>query len=91
MNRKNEKISVEEIQSGLFHFMKANIVDKAVICDVDTSFQELKIDSLSMVEMILFLERKYSISIPETELIPENFKSVKVLAACAHRCLRNEG
>ena len=77
------------METHLLNFLKSNIVDKSVNADLDTSFQSLKIDSLSTVEMILFLERKYQITIPESELIPENFRSVKTLAACAYRCLQN--
>jgi acyl carrier protein len=89
VSNKNRNISIEEVEANLLNFLRSNIVDQSVVADVNTSFQVLKIDSLSIVEMILFLERKYQVTIPETELVPENFKSVKTLAACAHRCLEN--
>jgi acyl carrier protein len=86
-NKKN--VSIEEIENQLLHFLKSNIIDKSVEANKDISFQTLKIDSLSTVEMILFLERKYQVTIPEHELVPDNFKSVKTLATCALRCLQN--
>jgi acyl carrier protein len=86
-NKKN--VSIEEIENQLLHFLKSNIIDKSVEANKDIPFQTLKIDSLSTVEMILFLERKYQVTIPEHELVPDNFKSVKTLAACALRCLQN--
>lgn len=84
-----ENISIGEIENQLLHFLKSNIIDPSVDVSTETSFQSLKIDSLSTVEMILFLERKYQATITENELIPENFKSVKTLAACAYRCIEN--
>jgi acyl carrier protein len=89
VNNKNN-VSIVAVESQLLHFLKTNIIDKSVAADENTLFQSLKIDSLSTVEMILFLERKYQVTIPENELIPDNFKSVKTLAACAIRCLQNE-
>ena len=84
-----KNVSIQEMESQLLHFLKRNIIDIAVEANEYSSFQSLKIDSLSTVEMILFLERKYQFTIPEHELVPDNFKSVKSLAACAHRCLQN--
>jgi acyl carrier protein len=84
-----KNVSIEEMENQLLHFLKSNIVDQSINPDANTTFQSLKIDSLSTVEMILFLERKYQVTIPETELIPDNFKSVKTLVACAYQCLQN--
>jgi len=84
-----KKISVEQIVSDLCTFIQSNIVDKKNDVTPETSFSSLGIDSLSVVEMVLFMERKYNLALPEEELIPENFKTVNTLAACAHRCLSN--
>ena len=82
-------ISIEQMVSDLCAFIQNNIVDKKIEVTPESSFSSLGIDSLSVVEMVLFMERKYKLSLPEEELIPENFKSVNALAACAHRCLSN--
>jgi acyl carrier protein len=76
---------LNQIAHELCLFIKGNITDKKVELDFDTSFSSLGIDSLSIVEMVLFLERKYNMTLPEEELIPENFKSINTLAACAYR------
>jgi acyl carrier protein len=80
-------MTVEELERELCTFIRSNIVDSKMDVQPDTAFNTLKIDSLSIVEMVLFIERKFQITIPETELVPDNFKSVKTLAACAIRCL----
>ena len=89
MSKFSKSVTLEEIESNLINFLKSNIVDKAVEVELDSTFQSLKIDSLSIVEIILFLERKYQVTIPENELNPDNLKSARTLAGCAYRCVQN--
>jgi acyl carrier protein len=60
-------------------------VDASTEVKADTPFHKLGIDSMSIIELVLFIERKFKISIPETELVPSNFKSITSLAECAFR------
>jgi acyl carrier protein len=80
-----EPITTEEISRQLLQLIKNTIVDPDTEVDVDTSFNKLGIDSMAIIELVLFLERKFKITLPETELLPANFKSVATLAACALR------
>ena len=43
------------------------------------------VDSFSMVSLKRFLERKYSIQIPDADASPENFDSVNKIAALVTR------
>ena len=57
---------------------------------VDTSFQEHGlIDSLGLVELITFVEKKFGIDIKDDELIPENFDSLAKIARFVE-CKLNE-
>jgi len=78
-------IQADDISRELCTYIKGNIVDKKLTVEPDTSFSQIGIDSLSTIELVLFIERKFSIVLPEEELIPENFKSAHTLALCAHR------
>lgn len=80
-----EQLTSEEISRQLLIFIKTNVVDTQMEVNVDTPFSQLGIDSMSIIELVLFLERKFKITLPETELVPANFKSVASLAACAIR------
>jgi acyl carrier protein len=75
----------EKIALELCAFLKTNIVDKNITIDPDTSFPKLGVDSLSIIELVLFVERKFNVALPEHELIQENFKSARTLAACTLR------
>ncbi|HBB32925.1 MAG TPA: acyl carrier protein [Cyanobacteria bacterium UBA8803] len=47
----------------------------------DASFLENGIiDSMNVMELVLFLEEKWGIKIEDTEIVPENFDSVSGLA-----------
>ena len=87
MNSKS--ITIPELESSLCQYINKNIVDSKISIEPGTSFSSLRMDSLSIVELVLYLERQYDIIIPETDLVPENFKSVSTLARCAFRCLNH--
>jgi acyl carrier protein len=78
----------ETLAQELCRYIKSNIVDNSIQVQPDTSFGKLGIDSLSIIELVLFLERKFKITLPEQELIPENFISANTLAACAMRYVK---
>lgn len=81
------KTALEDVCQELCGFIGNNIVDKNVTVHPDTTFSAIGIDSLSIIELVLFIERKFNVTIPEEELIPENFKSVRTLAECTYRYL----
>jgi acyl carrier protein len=82
-----EDISVDTISQELCSYIKSMIVDKRVTVEPKTNFSQLGIDSLSLIELVLFIERKFNIALPEEDLLPENFKSAETLAKCTYRHL----
>jgi len=64
-------------------FISENLLAENVEINPDTVLSHLGIDSYSIIEILLFIERKYGVVIPEYRLTPENFKSVKSIADCA--------
>lgn len=50
--------------------------------DDDESFLEAGVvDSLGVVELVSFVEENYKISVPDDDIVPDNFDSVDNLAA----------
>ena len=45
-----------------------------------TELQDAGIDSFSIVEIILFIERKYGVAIPDDKMVPENFRTLEALS-----------
>jgi hypothetical protein len=42
---------------------------------------------MSIIELVLFIERKFNVAISEKDLSPENLKSIQTLAECTFKYL----
>lgn len=74
-------MSHSEVAQELLKFITAEIVDSSIKLTQSTDLQNVDgIDSMAMVQIILFIERKFDVSFSDEELNPEIFKSVDVLA-----------
>ena len=74
-------VSEIDIMTALKNFITTNILDASVQINEDTVLAQAGVDSFSTVEIILFIEREYHVSFPDDKLLPENFKSIRALAA----------
>lgn len=63
------------------NYIEKNILAEDVKIDAGTDLKQAGIDSFSTVEIILFIERKFGVSIPDEKLVPENFRTLNALAA----------
>ena len=43
------------------------------------------LDSTGILELIMFVEEKFAVKIPDEDMLPENFDSVKAIAAYIER------
>jgi acyl carrier protein len=77
------KVTEDQIKKDLIIFIKEEILDDSIEMDEESTLSELGIDSFSVVELVLFLERKHGVSIPEKDMLPQNFRSIQSLAQCA--------
>ena len=67
------------VENEILLFLKKNILDENVELSKTTCLRDCGIDSFSIVEIILFIERKFNFEIKEDMLIPENFYSVQTI------------
>jgi acyl carrier protein len=74
-----------KIAEHLCEFIRTSLVGDGVEVTADTSFEKLGLDSFSIIEIILFIERKYGITIPDKELNKENLFSAASLAKCVEK------
>ena len=52
----------------------------------NTSFlEEGIVDSTSVLELIIFIEENFNISVDDSEILPDNFDSISNLVAYVHR------
>ena len=80
-------MDITTIQSDIKKFIESSILDNAVKIDNQTVLQDAGMDSFSIVEIILFIERKYGVGVPNDKLLPENFASIEAIAATVQELL----
>jgi acyl carrier protein len=73
-------MDIEEVEKSLIKFLENNILGEGLTIDPESSLAEIGVDSYSIVEILLFIERKYGFVIPDDHLKPENFKNVNSIA-----------
>ncbi len=82
---KSKEFTKEYICDELMSYVKNNITDGSVLIGAQTPFNQIGLDSSSVIELVLFIERKFDVVIPEEDLIPENLKSIQALAHCTYK------
>ena len=73
-------MDINNITVEIKKYLEANILAEDVKIDAHTNLKDAGIDSFSIVEIILFIERKYGVVITDDKLLPENFKTLTALA-----------
>ena len=68
-------------------YIENNILAAGMQVDAATDLKHVGIDSFSTVEIILFIERKFGVSIPDEKLVPENFRTLKALSLVVREML----
>ena len=75
---------MEEIEKTVRAYIVDNFLfgnEEAAPASSEASFLEMKlIDSTGVLELVVFLENEYGITIEDTELIPENLDSLRKIA-----------
>ena len=70
------------ITAALCKFISTELVAPGVTVTSTTSLEQLGIDSFSIIEIILFIERQYGVTLPDEALTKENIYSVETIVTC---------
>ena len=81
-------MNIEIIESDIITFLVNNIVAPNTVITTTTVVRDIGIDSFSIVEIILFIERKYGVVIPDDKLVPENFRTIQALSIVVNSLLK---
>lgn len=81
-------MKVETIETDIITFLVNNIVAPNTVITATTILRDIGIDSFSIVEIILFIERKYGVVIPDDKLIPENFRTIQALSVIVNTLIK---
>lgn len=77
-------MEITTIELSLITFLKDNILAENVVITVTSEFKEMGVDSYSIVEVVLFVERKFGYVIPDSQLTPTNFENISTVAKLVH-------
>ena len=84
-NRSKWKIEMQalttEIRNRVMALVKAILEQNAITAtiDPDTRLVDVGLTSMDMVNLMLGVEAEFDFTIPQSEITPENFQSVKTL------------
>jgi acyl carrier protein len=72
-----------EIRTRVMALVKAILEQNAInaTIDPDTRLVDVGLTSMDMVNLMLGVEAEFDFTIPQSEITPENFQSVKTLEA----------
>jgi len=84
-----EKMDLEEMKDLVLKYViKEYMEDEEAEVTNDTPLiSSGYVDSFSMVSLLVFLERKFSIKIPPSKATPEAFDSVNKIVALVNQCM----
>ena len=80
-------LNTESIADALCGFLQENILASDVIVTADTNLSHIGVDSFSLMELILFIERRFDLVIAPESLTPENIANVNALSRCCNQLL----
>ncbi len=79
---------IDTICKDLCSFVATTILADGIFVDNSTSLANLGVDSFSLIEIVLFIERKYGIVLADESLVPENLKNIETIATCTFKQLK---
>jgi acyl carrier protein len=78
-----------DLAQDLYNFVRTRILAESADFSLDTKLELVGIDSVSLLEILLYLERQHDIYIADEKLTPENISTLTQLAATAWASSRN--
>lgn len=76
-------VSKDKIETQVSAYLSKRFLAKGVKLEVATSFADFGIDSMTVVELVMFIEEEFGIVIPADQLTSDNLKSLESLVNCA--------
>jgi len=80
------------VQDRILALVKAILEQNAIVAEVDLESRlvDVGLTSMDMVSLMLGVEAEFDLTIPQAEITPENFQSIKTLQQMIVNQLRSE-
>ena len=76
-------VDQQQILHQVTDYLKQRFLAKNVAFDPSKAFADFGIDSMTVVELVMYIEEEFGIVIPADQLTGNNLKSLDSLVACA--------
>ncbi|MFT6209957.1 MAG: acyl carrier protein [Bacteroidia bacterium] len=76
-------VSPKDLEVQVSDYLSKRFLAKGVKLGGATLFAEIGIDSMTVVELVMFIEEEFGIAIPADQLTGDNLKSLESLVNCA--------
>lgn len=80
--------AIADISAELCAFLQDNILAPGTSIQPDSELALLGVDSYSLMELVLFIERRYGLVLAPDALTPENLLSTHNLSVCCAQQLQ---
>jgi acyl carrier protein len=74
--------AVVEIETALVEEISSILGKEASEVNANAPLHEMGVDSMSFVEILIFIENEFDLNLMESGLTKENFQTIHGLAAC---------
>jgi acyl carrier protein len=78
---------LSDVQAKLVEFLRSGIFSAQIQVNEDTDLIANGFDSMSLVSLLVFVEKTYGIWIPQDEITEQNLKNPRALATVVVRIL----
>ncbi|MDA1045029.1 MAG: acyl carrier protein [Verrucomicrobia bacterium] len=81
--------SLQSITTDICLFLKENILAAGVEVRPDLPLSNIGVDSFAIMEIVLFIERRFGLTFPLEELTPDVIESVDTLSRRCHALIHS--
>ena len=82
-----KKMTTQEIETTLHKGIAAIVSAEPSSLPVQTPFHELGVDSLGLVEILVFIEKTFKLQLIQSDLTRKDFETIQSLASFIHKNL----
>lgn len=75
-------MNAANVADELCRFLSSEVLQGEASVEVDAELTALGVDSFSLMELVLFVERRFGVVLPMERLTPETTRTVRALSAC---------
>ncbi len=70
----------ETVSRELRHFLMSEVLAAGVQLEDDSVLADVGVDSFALMEVVLFVERKYGVVVPMEQLTPDGIRTLRGLS-----------